>query len=482
MPEGEPRSTRRRTAELRSAWRGRTSRRSPADTAYLVYLVAITGLLLVAPAVAVVLDALRTPVVLATLDPGAAPRTAVLLTGLGWAAAVWTGPTYGPVTLDPALLGLWAGTDVPRRVGLRRFFWQRAAWPALAGAAVAALAGAVPDAAGATVLALAGTGAAAGVVASVAWLLGQALPRHAWWLGLAIIALTLAASAWAPVRLLALGAVLAPLAVPRLLDTLRGPELLSQALRWQSATTTARSGDLHSALASLQALPRRGRRWRALVPGPAPVRLAVADLVAAARTTGRAVTGTLALTLGALATGLAGEPSSAPVLAAAGALVAYLGLGVLCDGLRDAAALAAQPALLGHGRWQLFALRGVAPAAGTVLAGASVGGFLVITGRAGPSSVVALALVLATVLVVRVWGATKGPLPVALLAPAPSPVGDLSGVSVAMWLADAPLLVLLAGGGTAWLLATDRTGDAVVVVGLLLAALLASMRRRVARL
>lgn len=471
---------RRRTAELRAAWRSRTARRSTADVAYAGYLAAVTGLLLVVPAVVVVLDALRTPAVLAALEPATAPRTATLAIGLAWSTALVVGGTYGPVTIDPVLVGLWGCTDLPRRIGLRPHFLHRAAWLTTAGAAAGALAGAVPGAAGSTLLRLALAGAAVGLVTSIAWLAGQAAARHSWWLGLGLLGLTLLATDWPPARWLGLAALAAPLAVPHLLDTLRGPDLLAMALRWQSAATTARSGDVQSALGSLRALPRRGRRWRAITPGPAPVRYGTADLVGAARTTGRTVTGWLTLTLGALLAGLATEPSSATLLAAGGALLAYLGLGVFCDGLREAAALAAQPALYGHGTWQLFALRGVAPAVASLAAGAVAGGLAALTGTAVHGTTILLVLV--AVLTVRAWGAAKGPLPVALLAPVPTPLGDLSGINVTVWLADAPLLALLAGGGPGWLLTTGRAQDAVVGVAALVGALLLGLRRRLERL
>ena len=474
---------RRRVTELRRAWRLRSSRRSTADTAYAAYVIVVMGLFVAAPAVVLVLERLNTPAVLGALSSPAAPAATTLGVGLTWALAVWIGAGYGPVTIDPALVGLWAGTDLPRRAGLRRPFLQRTAGVAAALAGAVALVGAVLLADGgvaqdAAFLVLGG--AVAGVIAAVAWLVGQSAARHAWWIGLAVAALAVVAAAWPPARWLAVAALAAPLAAPRLLDALRGPELLAQSVRWQSATTTARYGDLQSALGSLRALPRRGRRWRALVRGPDAVRFAVADLVGAWRTTGRSVTGALALTGAGAALAVAAHQPFAPVLGGGAAVLAFLALGVFCDGLRHAAALGARPGLFGYGPWRLFALHAVAPAVATLVSGVLAGTIVTATGRS--PDLLALGLVLVAVLTVRAWGAAKGQLPVALLSPIPTPMGDLSGLNVAAWLADAPLVAALAGGGTVWFLAAGRTGDAVVVVGILVAVLLASLRRRVERL
>jgi len=461
----------------------RSSRRETVEVAYVVYVVAVMGLLVVAPAVAVVFEALNTPTVLDALGSSSAPATAALVVGLAWATALWVGAGYGPITIAPALVGLWAGTDLPRHAGLRRAFRQRAAWAAAAWAGAGALVGGILLADGgaaheATLLVLAG--AAVGAIGSVAWLAGQSFARHAWWLGAVVATLAVVAATWPRARWLAVVGAAAALFVPRMLDALRGPDLLAQALRWQSATTTAGSGDLQTALGSLRALPRRGRRWRAIVEGPTAVRFAVADLVGTWRATGRFVIGALALSASAAVLAAAVAQPFGPALAAGGAVLAYLALGVFCDGLRHAAALAARPGLFGFGPWRLFALHSTAPLVVTALAGVAGGALVAASGRV--THALALALVLVSVLVVRAWGAAKGQLPVSLLTPIPTPMGDLSALNVTAWLADAPLVAALAGGGVVWLLADGRATDAVVGAAILVVLLLRSLRRRVDRL
>ena len=478
-----PSADRRRVKTMRRAWRLRSARRDVTETAYAIYVVAVMGLFVIAPGVAVVIEALRTPAVLDTLRSPEAPTMATLMVGLVWATAVWIGAGYGPVTMDPPLVRLWAGTDLPRRVGLRRPFAQRTAALVAAGVATAAFVGGVllADDGDLRTFALGLLlGALVGAGIALAWLVGQAAPRRAWWLGLVVAVLALLAAAWAPGRWLAAVGLAAVLAVPRLLDAVRGPELLAQSVRWHDAATTARYGDVQYALGSLRALPRRGRRWRALVPGPALVRLGVADLVGTWRTTGRFVTGAVSLTAASAVLAVGPALPLAPLLGAAAALLAYLALGVFCDGLREAAAVGARPGLFGHGPWRLFALHAVAPAVVTLGAAGLAGLALVLAGRE-PGGV-PLALVLVAVLVVRAWGAAKGQIPVDLLAPVPTPMGDLSGLVVVSWLADAPLVAGLVGGGTAWLLAAGRTTDAVVAVVVVVALLVSSLRKRVDRL
>src|SRR5690606_41659772 len=102
----------------------------------------------------------------------------------------------------------------------------------------------------------------AGAVSAYAQLFGQAAARRAWWRVLTVAALAALAASWPPARWFACVAPLVALAVPLLLHAVRGPELLAQSVRWHAAATTARYGDVQSALGDLRALPRRGRRWR----------------------------------------------------------------------------------------------------------------------------------------------------------------------------------------------------------------------------
>lgn len=481
-----------RVRAVRRAWRERTATRGPAELAYAVYLVVVLATMVGVPALGAAARALSTPAALGSLTSPGSPARVVLGAGLVLAGALWGGALYGPVTTHPTLVTLLASTDVPRRVGLRRTFGGRATALGLAAAGMAGFFGTVLVLAGAAtagdVSLLALGGAALGVVTAVAWLAGQAFARHAWWLAAVAAALATLAATWRPaggvhpagvLGVLAVVVVLALLVTPRLLDALRGPDLLASAVRWEGASTTARYGDVQGALAALRALPRLGRRWRAVGPGHPVVRFAVADLVGAWRTPGRCTVGVLAVVAGAIALATAHGPA-APLLAGAGSLVVFCGLGTLCDGVRHAVVLAVGPTYLGLGRWRTLALHSVAPA--LVLAGGGLAGVAGAHAIGGQAHVAVPALALPLVLAVRVWSSAKGPLPAALLTPVPTPVGDVSGVNVALWLADAPVLATLAGAGAAWLVTAGSGGPAALVAVVGVALVLAGVRSRVDRL
>lgn len=52
----------------------------------------------------------------------------------------------------------------------------------------------------------------------------------------------------------------------------------------------------------------------------------------------------------------------------------------------------------------------------------------------------------AVAVALRLLGALKGPLPQRLLAPIPSPVGDLAGMNILLWALDAPIWSAVIGG------------------------------------
>ena len=65
------------------------------------------------------------------------------------------------------------------------------------------------------------------------------------------------------------------------------------------------------------------------------------------------------------------------------------------------------------------------------------------------------------------FDAAKGPLPILLLMPVPTPLGDASSLNVLLWQSDAILLALLVGGGLT-ALAPVAPGAAVVLLAVVL--------------
>lgn len=469
----------RRLAAVRAVHGGRGDARTTGDVAYVVYATVLVVAIVVVPLVRGVVVGLSGPEVIGVLAAPPAARGAGVVVGLLLAALVLLGQVRGPALTTPFFTVAVAGTDLPRRLTLRRPFCTAATLLLASSVLVTAVlawvlhdaAGASASAAGALVL-----GAAAlGLLAAVTWLLGQRLgPARAAWLAGTLAAVTglhalvpavgiLAPGGWfaalwpvtgavpswaEPLALpvLVATALLSVAAVPRLLDALGGVELLAQARRWETAGTSVSAGDLAGALGQLRPPPRTGRTWWAVRGRSTVTRFLVRDLVGALRTPARAVGGALSLVLAGalLAAGLEGTGPLGRVAAAGGAVVGYLALGVVSDGFRHAAEAAAAPALYRHSTGGLFALHAALPTACALFL-TGVGAAAV----AGPDLVVgpAVAALGCFLVLVRARDSAKGPLPPQLLTPVPTPAGDASGVAIVVWQADALIVSALVAAG-----------------------------------
>lgn len=432
--------------------------------AYLVYAAALVLAIVGVPLVRGLVIGLSGPGVLTLLTAPSAGQVAGVAAGGLLTGLVLLGQVRGPALTSAFLTVAVAGNDLPRSRTLRAPFVVAAALLTTSSVAVAAiLARVLHDAAGAT----AGTagaivvGAGAfGLLASVVWLLGQRLgPVPAARLAGALAAATGLGALWpapgplaggplAPLSILvALSvlvglSVLAALAIPRLLDSLDGTVLLAQARRWEAAGVSASAGDLAGAMGRFRVLPRTGRTWWAVHSGSRTIRFVLRDLVGALRTPGRAAGGALGLVAAGslLAAGAEGQQPLTWAATAAGGVVAYLALGVFTDGFRHAAEAASAPALYGYSTSRLFTLHAVLPTA-CALALTGIGAAATTgTDLTVGATVAALAVVL---VLVRVRDSAKGPLPAALLTPAPTPAGDVAGVAVLLWQADAVVVSAL---------------------------------------
>lgn len=470
-----------------AVWAARAPR-ALGDLAYLVYIVALSALILLGPGV-------RAAWLLATgaggravlVDPSV-PSTWAAATALVWLAALVVGRERGPASRPPFLAAVLGDADVPRTRSfggpvLRATLALVAVGalvPALPVVALVDLGVATPGDAGLVVAA----GAVAGLVTAGAWLAGQVLPGRAFAavvgaLGAGAALAVAGAWTWAPWALvgatwpgasvhrggIVVGVVLAlGMVAPLLggLERLATSRIVGQAVRAQRAQALVDAMDLQASGEVYRALPSAGRRLTAVghVPGPAAV--VVGDVVGSLRTPARLLGGVVALVVAGAVVG-AELPGTTlvvgPVLAA---ILAYAGASVLCDGLRHAAALGegsgqyglSRPALRGlHAVWPAFAGVGLA-VMGAALAGAPVGLAAAVSG---------------VVVAVRLADVLKGVMPVEMLVPIVTPMGDMSAAGRAVWLADGPLLVLAAGvaGG----FAADGSGGLGLVAALVAAVL-----------
>ncbi|MGW9021664.1 hypothetical protein ACWGOE_09300 [Leucobacter chromiiresistens] len=361
----------------------------------------------------------------------------------------------------------------------------------------------------------AGAGACAGVIAAVAWLAGQAAPRAAGPIA-ACVAILVGATAVLPeiahltpwgwiaeawtaaaglaaepspgggwsTHLAALAALALALlsAAPALLARLETGVLEGQSARWESSAVHAFGMDFGAALAGYASRPSALRRVRAVrsrgggAPALALVRVfLVRDAVGAVRAPARLLGGAIGVAVaGALVTfaSVAPAPGAAlGVLGACGAVLAFAALGPFTDGLRHAAAVAADLPLYGVGDAHLMLLHATFPlSAMLVLAGAAALTTSIVLGVGPMAPVLCAAGVGVAALIARASAALKGPMPLRLLAPIPTPEGDLSGAVRLLWAVDGALLVGLAGASAPLALHAPVWGAvAVAPIGLLVA-------------
>ncbi|MDF2558656.1 MAG: hypothetical protein K0R99_102 [Microbacterium sp.] len=469
-----------RAAAAIRIWRARNTRTS-GDRAYAAYLVLMVALVAVAPLARVVWLSATSAEGAALLTAPAAPGVTALVVAALWAGAMLVGRDRGPALLPPFPTHALATGDLPRFDAFRGPLLRAGALVTSITTVVAGFVGIGLRISGHVDLLGVGAfvvvGALVGAVATVAWLAGQAFPRAAVPVALGVLALGAATAAvpaalpltpWggvglaypgsaAPQTLAALCALVALTAalvatVPMLMDRLGLEELTAQAARWDSATTHATGMDWGAATTIYQRRPYRGRRLRAVrSTRPQPILFLIRDAVGAARTPGRLIVGILSIAAAGTLLTLAFAPGAPGwMLGAAAGVVLFAGLGPLTDGIRHAANVAADFPLYGVSDERLLAGHALFPLTVTVIillvvaiAVAVAVGIAVAAPFVGSLALGVLALV------ARISNAVKGPLPPALLAPIPTPMGDLGGAVRLTWALDGVLLATLAGASAA---------------------------------
>ena len=443
---------------------------TPSDTVYLIYVSALVTALIAAPAVVAIVRGLAQPQVVAALSSPGSARIVGMIAALLAAGALLLGRTRGPVVPSPFLTEFLVGSDLPRSATVLRPFLASGAVLACSVVAAVGLVVAARVVGGAAasvsaVLVVLGCLGFSGLLAGL-WLVGQSLPRR-FTVGLAFVVTVTGATVtvdgtlpftpwgwiallwqglgeptvWWPALALALSS-LALLGVPALLGNLRADEMMAQSRRWQSISALVQTGDVAGASGALRDPPTRGRRRRMPLTGPLLVAIVQRDLIAAGRFPVRIALGSLALVgAGWLTAVTSTMPEGiAWITALAGVSLAYLGVGVWCDGLRNAADNATPGSLYGRSALSMIGSHAVVP----VLAAITFGSL----GAMGDNNNVAWWMLLAAFIVlVRVLDCAKGPMPIGLLLPIPTPVGDVSILNAIAWQADALLIVLIVAGG-----------------------------------
>ncbi|MFG2896922.1 hypothetical protein ACGFZH_07620 [Streptomyces zaomyceticus] len=454
-----------RVRAVRRLYAHRGGRTTVRDRAYTVYL---TVLLTAVYGVPVVLLASRTK----ALVPVESAEALTSLACLAGAVAVWgaqlTGRFWGPLVLKPFVLHVFMGTDLSPAHYLGTIARRRLTYAGLgtllAVCTAAFLLTDLFDAPG-SVLLPQGVAVAAGIgaLAPVAWLWGQARTVRE----NVLLALAAAASAlvlallgrsahlggngpWLVTAALAVAAAALGRSALRSVRTVDLARLARASARAAEAQTFARTGTLHHALDLYRPQPR----------GPAPAltrpdgRLRghlAQGAVRALRTRGRALAAAVSLAAGGavLTLGLA-EPDGGrgTPYRLAGAVAVYAGSGWVGEawrGLRDELTLAP----LYGGRWGGLPARTLAWPVTAVTVTAGSASAVTAAARWPLDGGPAATALLVTASVVLVLGARflremKTDLPVELLLPVVTPLGDLSALRVFVWQFDG-LVVVLAG-------------------------------------
>lgn len=456
---------------------------------YAVYATLLVAVVVGAPLVRAVSVGLSSPDVLPLLlDPPSALLPTVLVAALATASAV--GGSAGPAVLNPFLTVHLGGNHLSRaRTLLRPFLLSAGLLMAACGLVAGTVAWtlwrvhAIDALVGASMLLVT---VCAAWLCSVVWLAGQACSVRA-----RTVLVLAAAVAAATVPLLPIpwstpvgtvtwtvSAALSCLAVPRLLVRLRGGDLLTHARRRDLARAAGASGEVGQALATFRPLPRVGRRLDAVrTSGLFLLTIVRRDLIGALRTPTRAVVGALGIVASGLLLVLALDLPAAVLWppAAAAAVVGFASLGVVSDGFRYAAEGAGRPPLHGVSPAGLMTAHGALPGLLVVLASACASVCGVLAGAS--AAAIPLVFVCSALLVlVRACDSARGPLPVRLLTPVQSPVGDFAGAVVVLWQVEALVLSLVLTIGLAY--AVSATPWALGSAPLIAAVLVLRTRRR----
>ncbi|WP_405818870.1 hypothetical protein OG705_06020 [Streptomyces sp. NBC_00838] len=452
-----------RVHAVRQRYARRGDRTTVRGRAYTAYLVALFGVFYLVP----VVHARSTSPAPVPVGP---PADATPLVCLFAVAACWgaqlAGRFWGPLVIQPFLLHVFMSTDITPTRYLGTIARRRTVYAStitlLSACATAYLATDLFDHLDTALQGLA-VGAGLAAVAAVAWLWGQVRTvRDNLVLAAAAGAVALVAAAvsgaardtgaglWLVAAVLAATAPALGRAAFRSIRTVDLARLARESARASQAQAYAWTGTLHHALDLYRPEPRGFTS--ALIRPDGRLRGHLAQgAVRALRTPGRA---SAALTLlpigGALLTHGAAGPRGGPALLwwVTGSICLYLGSGWVSEtwrGLRDELTLAP---LFGEW-WGGMPARTLAWPVVAVTAGTCLGGGLAIaTGWSPHSGLLGDTIPLVAGSVVLVLGARflremKLHLPLELLLPIITPLGDLSGLRVMAWQFDGLVAVVI---------------------------------------
>lgn len=270
----------------------------------------------------------------------------------------------------------------------------------------------------------------------------------------------------------------------------RWQSLREQAQRLDVVSTLVATGEFRSAAGRITAPVTTGRNWR-WRPAPRANRSGLLlimsrDLFGIVRTPARSFASLLCIGAGGAVIGAVSGTLSAGTAALAGAvalLTVYASVGPICRGLRVAGETAGASPLLPFESvgllWRHLAVPAMLSALVSVAASVTTASVVqhtavrIAASAASAASTAACSALLVCVLALalRLLGTLKGPLPQSMLAPIPTPVGDLASINVLLWNLDGPILAVLLGAGLAaiavWSFSALLVATALVLLVLL---------------
>lgn len=426
------------------------------STAYRAYVSLLVTLMTVLPLTLGAVDEIAQPHVARAITTKSAAVVVTILAGVLLSLIMLLGSVRGPVMGSPFQINVRVASPKRRSRSLASALFKSGLAALLV---ISYLSGVVILGlfrAGAISSALAGSLMFAvfsfSIVFVSIWMIGQVLGRRSWLLAW----LPLAVCVFAPPNFISLiglcgAAGLAIVFFPRLLNSLYGPVVVAQAQRWQGARTSLYIGDTAGAFALYGPLPGRGRQWRAVVVRPTWWRVFRADFIGAVRTLGAFVLSLIGLVSGMslLLIGVAASSRWGSAVAAGGTILGYFALGPLTARFKYIASLRQTPAVFGFSTAQLFGLHAIFPAVTGLIFGLGVASIAAWSFSSFWTASRTVLIALTILLGLRGYSSAKREMPLILLTPVESPVGDLSSLNVLLWQADAALLAGAAGAALA---------------------------------
>ena len=467
-----------RVATVRELYARRTGQPALLDRVYVVYCAILLVLLYAVP---FLYQAGQLDPVVTTASWASYPGLFLIPVALCW-AALFLGQVWGPLLTRPFLVHVYASTDIWPRNYLRPLALKRLSLGFVVSVAVFwAILYAMTDVFShgpmiAPALVMSATGAL-GLVAC--WLWGQVMPpRQSLHLGASILLAAVGAAAMllansaaplAAARLINIGALTIGVWIAgtalKLLNAIDLTRLREDSSRTAVAQVFAQTGTLHHAVDLFRPVPNGFTK--AMIVGTGRLRgFVFQGVIRMLRTPIQGGLGLALMGIGPvlIASGTLGQPDRLALASwLAGALALYYGFGLVAGSWQSLLGELTKPALYGPKGGGLYVRNLTWPL--TTAGLALVVGAIAIAWTNPPiwGAYLALSFTVAMAFAARLLRELKTDLPVHLLYPITTPLGDISGVRILAWQFDGLLILTCGVILLAWV--PSMAGASLITVG-----------------